>query len=40
VVNVYIRNGLSGQYNAGDMMQEGVMVSWVYCLSFTEVLCL
>jgi DNA-directed RNA polymerase sigma subunit (sigma70/sigma32) len=27
VVNVYIRNGLSGQYNAGDMMQEGVMVS-------------
>jgi hypothetical protein len=27
VVNVYIRNGLSGQYNAGDMMQEGVLVS-------------
>ena len=27
VVNVYIRNGLGGQYNAGDMMQEGVMVS-------------
>lgn len=27
VVNVYIRNGLSGQYNAGDLMQEGVMVS-------------
>jgi DNA-directed RNA polymerase specialized sigma subunit len=26
VVNVYIRNGLSGQYNAGDMMQEGIMV--------------
>lgn len=25
VVNVYIRNGLSGQYNAGDMMQEGVL---------------
>jgi RNA polymerase primary sigma factor len=25
VVNTYIRNGLSGQYNAGDMMQEGVM---------------
>ena len=27
VVNTYIRNGLGGQYNAGDMMQEGVMVS-------------
>jgi hypothetical protein len=27
VLNVYIRNGLGGQYNAGDMMQEGVMVS-------------
>jgi hypothetical protein len=27
VVNIYIRNGLGGQYNAGDMMQEGVMVS-------------
>ena len=26
VVNVYIRNGLRGQYNAGDLMQEGVMV--------------
>jgi RNA polymerase nonessential primary-like sigma factor len=26
VVNVYIRNGLGGQYNAGDMMQEGIMV--------------
>jgi len=25
VVNVYIRNGLSGQYNAADMMQEGAM---------------
>jgi RNA polymerase primary sigma factor len=25
VVNTYIRNGLGGQYNAGDMMQEGVM---------------
>lgn len=25
VVNVYIRNGLGGQYNAGDMMQEGIM---------------
>ena len=29
VLNVYIRNGLGGQYNAGDMMQEGVMVSQV-----------
>lgn len=27
VVNVYIRNGLGGQYNAGDMMQEGIMAS-------------
>lgn len=27
VVNIYIRNGLGGQYNAGDMMQEGIMVS-------------
>jgi len=27
VVNVYIRNGLQSQYNAGDLMQEGVMVS-------------
>jgi DNA-directed RNA polymerase sigma subunit (sigma70/sigma32) len=26
VVNVYIRNGLGGQYNAGDLMQEGIMV--------------
>jgi len=25
VVNTYIRNGLGGQYNAGDMMQEGIM---------------
>jgi len=25
VVNVYIKNGLSGQYNAGDMMQDGIM---------------
>ena len=28
VVNVYIRNGLSGQYNAGDLMQEGIVVSY------------
>ena len=26
VVNLYIRNGLGGQYNAGDLMQEGIMV--------------
>jgi len=25
VVNTYIRNGLSSQYNAGDMMQEGIL---------------
>ena len=25
VVNVYIRNGLASQYNAGDLMQEGTM---------------
>lgn len=25
VVNLYIRNGLGAQYNAGDLMQEGVM---------------
>ena len=29
VVNTYIRNGLGGQYNAGDMMQEGIMVRFV-----------
>lgn len=28
VVNVYIRNGLKGHYNAGDLMQEGIMVSF------------
>jgi DNA-directed RNA polymerase sigma subunit (sigma70/sigma32) len=27
VVNVYIRNGLQANYNAGDLMQEGIMVS-------------
>jgi DNA-directed RNA polymerase sigma subunit (sigma70/sigma32) len=32
VVNVYIRNGLSGQYNAGDLMQEGIMVRAIFCL--------
>jgi len=25
VVNTYIRNGLGGQYNAGDMMQDGIV---------------
>jgi RNA polymerase sigma factor (sigma-70 family) len=25
VVNTYIRNGLSGRYNAGDMMQDGIV---------------
>jgi RNA polymerase nonessential primary-like sigma factor len=25
VVNTYIRNGLSAQYNAGDLMQEGIL---------------
>jgi hypothetical protein len=28
VVNLYIRNGLTGQYNAGDLMQEGILVSF------------
>lgn len=32
VVNLYIRNGLGGQYNAGDLMQEGIVVS--YCSVF------
>ena len=27
VVNLYIRNGLGSQYNAGDLMQEGTTVS-------------
>jgi DNA-directed RNA polymerase sigma subunit (sigma70/sigma32) len=26
VVNVYLRNGLGSQYNAGDLMQEGILV--------------
>ena len=30
VVNLYIRNGLGGQYNAGDLMQEGIMVRTVF----------
>lgn len=27
VVNLYLRNGLGSQYNAGDLMQEGTVVS-------------
>lgn len=27
VVNVYIKNGLGPNYNAGDLMQEGILVS-------------
>jgi hypothetical protein len=27
VVNLYIRNGLGSQYNAGDLMQDGTAVS-------------
>ena len=27
VVNLYIRNGLGSQYNAADLMQEGIVVS-------------
>ena len=26
VVNVYLRNGIGSQYNAGDLMQEGILV--------------
>ena len=29
VVNLYIRNGLGCQYNAGDLMQEGTVVCYV-----------
>ncbi len=32
VVNLYIRNGLGSQYNAGDLMQEGTVVSFLYSL--------
>ena len=32
VVNLYIRNGLGSEYNAGDMMQEGTLVS-IFLLS-------
>ena len=34
VVNLYIRNGLGSQYNAGDLMQEGTIVSWLYYFDF------
>ena len=34
VVNLYIRNGLGSQYNAGDLMQEGTMVSFTVVLCF------
>lgn len=27
VVNLYIRNGLGSEYNAGDLMQDGTIVS-------------
>ena len=33
VVNVYIRNGLQGHYNAGDLMQEGILVSQISLLT-------
>lgn len=41
VVNLYIRNGLGGQYNAGDLMQEGIMVRTVevFVLFFRSVGC-
>ena len=29
VVNLYIRNGLGSEYNAGDLMQDGTMVRWL-----------
>lgn len=35
VVNVYIRNGLEANYNAGDLMQEGIMVRDSYCILLT-----
>lgn len=36
VVNLYIRNGLGGQYNAGDLMQEGIMVGFFSGYSCVE----
>ena len=32
VVNVYIRNGLGANYNAGDLMQEGIIVRMIVLL--------
>ena len=37
VVNVYIRNGLQGQYNAGDMMQEGILVSSIKSINLATI---
>jgi hypothetical protein len=36
VVNVYIRNGLGGEYNAGDLMQEGIVVRGSMCLNIIK----
>jgi hypothetical protein len=36
VVNLYIRNGLGSEYNAGDLMQDGTMVRFRSVDSFTE----
>jgi len=33
VVNLYIRNGLGSEYNAGDLMQDGTMVSFDWRIS-------
>lgn len=33
VVNLYIRNGLGTEYNAGDLMQEGTMVRFYDALN-------
>lgn len=34
VVNLYIRNGLGSEYNAGDLMQDGTMVSLLLSISW------
>lgn len=36
VVNLYIRNGLGSEYNAGDMMQEGTLVSNSFFHNYTR----
>jgi hypothetical protein len=36
VVNLYIRNGLGSEYNAGDLMQDGTMVSFDTSLHITH----